>query len=232
MELMPTRRGCVHFGALALCLLMAVVGVGISLWSGVETRELWRLEGRNVPHPSTAEVKAERKKLQWRVEEARAARRSCLEAIGYFCQGFLRVDGVVAALALCAALTTPGRPRFLRFADWRGFPDLRRAAWLDFGLAMAAFLLFAAGEQVALALRPDLSHPAVLPPDGEAATRLIAREFARMTPAARSVQIVVGISILLFGLIACRIASRLWEGLRAERRRRQAESNARTVGQF
>ena len=71
-----------------------------------------------------------------------------------------------------------------------------------------------------------------MPLDDAAATRLIATEYVRMTQAARGVLITEGIAILLFGLIACRIASRLWGGLRAERRRRQAESNARTVGQF
>jgi len=155
-----------------------------------------------------------------------------MEAIADFCTGFLRVLSVAAAFALIAALTTPGRPRFLRFADWRGIPDLRRAVWLDFALAGGSCLLFGAGNLAALALRPDLSRLPLAPASGEELSRRLATDYLRTVRAAHCIWLVAAVGLLLSATLAYRVVRHLSEGFRAERRRRRAELNARTVGQF
>jgi hypothetical protein len=232
MELIPGRRGCLHYGALVLCLLMALGGVFEAVWVGYETRGVWHLQFGKVPHPSTREVRAAPAAFVKRLQAAREPRDNALEAIADFCTGFVRVLGVAAAFALVAALTTPGRPRFLRFADWRGIPDLRRAVWLDFALAAGSCLLFGAGNLAALALRPDLSRLPLPPASGEELSRRLATDYLHVVQAARCIWLVGGVGLLLSGTLAYRFARHLSEGFRAERRRRRAESNARTVGQF
>jgi hypothetical protein len=93
-------------------------------------------------------------------------------------------------------------------------------------------LLFTLGYFLAWALVPDLSHPPVLPPDGQAVHRLLAAEASKMVLAARSPLLVGGLSVIAFLAISYRIVRTLWGGSRAERRRRQAEANALTVKQF
>jgi hypothetical protein len=93
-------------------------------------------------------------------------------------------------------------------------------------------LLFICGEFLARALIPDISHPPILPPDGREVHRLLASEASKMILAARSSLFVGGISVIVFLAIFYRAVRSLWGGFRAERRRRQAETNALTVKQF
>ncbi|MFL6261075.1 MAG: hypothetical protein ACJ76Y_15335 [Thermoanaerobaculia bacterium] len=233
MDLLPDRRGCVHYGTLALGLLMAVVGVAISAWSFWAARGGFLVAGpRHIPDPSTAEVRSTPEPFVKMIREAREARSDGLQAFAYYCEGSFRVLLVISMTALIAALTTPGKPRFLRFADWQAFPDLRRAAWMDFGLAAGSLLLFVCGNFLARALVPDLSHPPVLPPDGEAVHRLLASEASKMLLAMRSALVVGGFSVIVFLAISYRTVRSLWGGFRAERSRRRAEANASTVRQF
>ncbi|MFL6235552.1 MAG: hypothetical protein ACJ76N_20620 [Thermoanaerobaculia bacterium] len=233
MKPLPDRRGCVHYGALAFGLFMAAFGVAISAWSFWAARGGFLVAGpRHIPDPSTAEVRSTPEPFVKMIREAREARSDGLQAFAYYCEGSFRVLLVISVTALIAALTTPGKPRFLRFADWKAFPDLRRAAWLDFGLAAGSLLLCAFGEFLARALIPDLSHPPVLPPDGKEVHRLLASEASKMVLAVRSSLFVGGISVIVFLAIFYRTVRSLWGGVRAERRRRQAETNALTVKQF
>lgn len=233
MNLRPNRRGFVHYGALALGLLMVALGLGMAIWLLRSMGELLWLAGpRHIPDPSTTEVLSTPEPFVDMIQNARTTQKDGLEASAHFCMASFRVLLFVSPLALIAALTTPGKPRFLRFADWKAFPDLRRTAWLDFGLAAAALLLFGCGHLLAWALRPDLSHRPVLPPDGQAVHRMLAAEVSKMILAERSPLLVGGLSVLVFLVISHRMARALWDGPRAERRRRQAEDNARTVKQF
>jgi hypothetical protein len=233
MNLLPDRRGCMHYGALALGLLMAVFGVAVSVWSCWAVKDSFLMNGpKHIPAPSTAEVLSTPEPFIDMIQKARTTQMHGLQASAYFCEESFRVLLVVPAMALIAALTTPGKPRFLRFADWRAFPDLRRTAWLDFGLTAGSLLLFTFGYFLARALVSDLSHPPVLPPDGQAVHRLLAAEASKMLLAMRSALVVGGLSVIIFLAIVYRTIRRLWGGFRAERRRRQGEANASVVQQF
>lgn len=144
----------------------------------------------------------------------------------------VRILIILLPLTLIVALTTPGRPRSLRFVDWRDLPDLRKVTWRDFSVVIASLLLFTAGILSAKALTPDLSQPLALPPDGEKVYQLLAKEAARMGFAVRAPLFLGGISLLVFGSIAYRLAQRLWQGFSVERRRRRAEANVLVIKQF
>ncbi len=233
MDLLPERRGSVHYGALALGLLVAILGVGLSAWSLWMTKDKFLINGpRRIPDPPTAEVLSTPEPFVEMAQTAREARAHGLRAFAACCENSFDVLLVVSTTALIAALTTPGKPRFLRLTDWKAFPDLRKVAWLDFGLAAGFLLLFACGSFLAKALIPDLSHPPVLPPDGKAVHRLIASEAFKMVLAARSCLVIEGLRLIVFLAISYRMVRALWGGSRAERRRRQAEANALTIKQF
>lgn len=231
MNLLPDRRGSVHYGALVLCLLVAVFGLAMAisiLMSGGET--FWPTGPKHIPDPSTAEVLSTPEPFVKLIQHAHHTQKSGLQALASVCTASFRMLLFVSALALVAALTTPGKPRFVRFPD--SFPDLRRTAWLDCGLAAAASLLFGGGHLLAWALIPDLSHRPVLPPDGQAVHRLLAAEASKMALTMRSVLLVGGLAALVFLAVLYRTGRALWKGPRDERRRRQAEANARTVHLF
>jgi hypothetical protein len=206
-----------------------VMTIGICYIAGWD---LWPTGPRHIPHPSAAEVRASPEPFVEMVQNARKAQKSGMEAVAAYSTFCVRMLMVVSVLTLIAALTTPGKPRFLRFADWQAVPDLRKPAWLDFGLTTAALLLFSLVFLSARALRPDLSHPPVLPAGSEEVHGMLAREAHRMVLAARASLFVVGTAMMLFAVIFYRIARRLWAGLRAERRRRRTEANAVVVKQF
>ena len=85
---------------------------------------------------------------------------------------------------------------------------------------------------VALARRPDLSRLPLPPASGEDLSRRLATDYLRAVQAAHCIGLVAGVGLLLSATLAYWAARHLSEGFRAERKRRRAESNARTVGQF
>lgn len=216
MDLFPARRGCLHFGALSLTILLGVCGLALGIWGCSLDVDIW-LETVGRTHQYTeADVLSDPATFMKGTQHLRAANFQALKTIASFCSAATRILIFILALAIISAATTPG-PR-----------HPRRRAWIGAAGIAVALLLFHAGSRVA-----PPSEPTPLPAmESRELYKLIGTELDRLETAVYAFLALAVATTIFFGAITLRLVLRLRRGVREERRRRREEAEALLVGQF
>jgi hypothetical protein len=232
VNLLPSRRGWVHYTVLSLGIVFALVCVAIAVWlcsRGLEIRSDAREQISGIARTGAPtrfpEVKAFLKDvlhIEWK----------SLSRAQEVSDGFAGLCFWLGLLTLADALSTPGKSKLPRYSDLRRRPDPRRPAWVDTALLAACLLLFSAGAAL---LDNLLERPApriVVPSNGERARALVLAELTKMDRESYLPLATAALGLLVFTFLVYRLVRRLWKGVRDERKRRQGEADARALEQF
>jgi hypothetical protein len=232
MDLLPSRRGWVHYTALALGLAFALLGIvpgvsscgrGLEIHSDVR-KQLSEIAKTGAPirFPAVKEF----------FQQVRGAQKGSLKAawgISDVFEGLLVCTGL---FTLAGALTLPGKSALPRYSELRRLPDPRRPAWVDAFLVAAFFALFEAEGSLLATLGSRAVATAVLPSDPGRARAFVQAELRMMDLESYLPLATAVLGLLAFTLLTYRLARRLWKGIRDERKRRQGEADALAMEQF
>ncbi len=217
MDLFPTRRGCLHFGAVTLAIVFAAFGLAFAVWGSVLGVKMWSSIERRAPRFTEAEVLAHPKSFVETIQGTRETNFHALKAAASLCAGATRFLAFVLVLTIFSAATTPGSRR-------------RNRAWLGVAGMAAVLLLFHVGAQMSPA-GDDFVDPPV-PAGGKEIYQTLVTELGRMRLTVRAFCVFTVAMAIFFGTLTCRSALRLWRGIREEHNRLQKDSEALLVSQF
>jgi hypothetical protein len=232
VDLLPSRRGWVHYTVLSLGLVFALLCAAISVWlcsQGLETRSAARNQVSKIattgPPTRFPEVKAF-------LDNAIDIERRSLHHARELADGFPWLFFWLGLLTLADALTTPGKSKLPRYSELRRRPDPRRSAWVDTALVAACLLLFKAEAALLDNLLKRPPPQIVVPSNGERARALVLAELTKMDRESYLPLATAALGLLVFTFLTWRLVRRLWKGVRDERKRRQGEVDVQALEQF